>query len=59
MIGGELLSRPVMTMDGHLLSAFWNKGSCIPDKSIEKEDLLNEIIEEIFLLMKLKTKVIF
>lgn len=54
---GDILQRPIMTMDGHLLSAFWNKGACIPDKSIEKEELINELIDEILIFMKLKAEV--
>lgn len=54
-----LLGRPLMAMDGNLLSAFWNKGACIPDKLVDKKDILNEVTDEILLSMKLKSDVSF
>jgi len=52
-----ILGRPLMAMDGNLLSAFWNKGACIPDKLVDKKDILNEVTDEILLHMKLKSDV--
>lgn len=53
----SILERPIMAMDGNLLSAFWNKGACIPDKLVDKEDVLNELIDEILMTMKMKSDV--
>ena len=53
----SLLGRPIMAMDGNLLSAFWNKGACIPDKLVDKKDILNELIDEILMSMKVKSDV--
>ena len=55
--GSTILARPIMAMDGNLLSAFWNKGACIPDKLVDKTDVLNELIDEILMSMKTKSVV--
>ena len=57
--GSTILARPIMAMDGNLLSAFWNKGACIPDKLVDKTDVLNELIDEILMSMKMKSVVSF
>ena len=56
--GSTILARPLMAMDGNLLSAFWNKGACIPDKLVDKTDVLNELIDEILMSMKMKSSVV-
>lgn len=56
-IDNPILGRPIMSMDGNLLSAFWSKGACIPDKLVDKEDVLDELIDEILLTMKLKSDI--
>ena len=56
--GSTILARPIMAMDGNLLSAFWNKGACILDKLVDKTDVLNELIDEILMSMKMKSSVV-
>ena len=53
----NFLDRPFMSMDGNLLTASLQKGSCIPDKLIEKEDVINSITQEICTTLKSKNKV--
>ena len=53
----RMLDRPFMSMDGNLLTACFEKGSFIPDKLIEKEDVISSITEEIFTTLKHKNKV--
>lgn len=53
----KMLDRPFMSMDGNLLTACFEKGSFIPDKLIEKEDVISSITEEIFTTLKNKNEV--
>ena len=48
----KMLDRPFMSMDGNLLTVCFEKGSFIPDKLIEKEDVISSITEEIFTTLK-------
>ena len=53
----KMLDRPFMSMDGNLLTVCFEKGSFIPDKLIEKEDVISSITEEIFTTLKNKNEV--
>jgi len=52
----RILDQTIMIMDGNLLTAFWEKGSCIPDKLIEQREVISELTDEIFNLMNIKDK---
>ena len=41
------LDRPLITLDGNLLAASWKGGCCIPDKLIDRLELLKELRVEV------------
>ena len=44
----SLLSKALMTIDGFLLSTLTNMGSCIPDKLVDKKELVKELADEMY-----------